>query len=180
MKKSTNRLLAILVLLCFAFPVHAKDDDFKSVVKMIEQFYGVKHQGLPFLARAGLKVVGAGARIKGGDARRFAEAGSIKLALFEDQKFSGDFLKFRASLNNALNLEWTPLIQTFSATDQEQAYIFLRNSGDKWNVLVITIEPSDAVVVQANISQKSLVELLKDPEGATKSIIREAAITDQE
>ena len=42
--------------------------DFNSVVKMIEQFYGVKHIGIPFLAKAGMKVATTAARIKGGQA----------------------------------------------------------------------------------------------------------------
>ena len=65
--------------------VQAKGDDFKSVVKLIEQFYGVKHQGIPFLAKAGMKVATTAARIKGGTARRLAEAGSVKVAVFEEQ-----------------------------------------------------------------------------------------------
>src|SRR4051812_42781694 len=84
--------------------VHAKGDDFNSVVKMIEQFYRVKHEGIPFLAKTGMRVATAAARIKGGEAKRLAEAGSIKLAVFDDQNFAGDFTKFRTSLNDALNV----------------------------------------------------------------------------
>lgn len=157
---------------------YAKDDDFKSVVKMIEQFYRVKHQGLPFLAKAGMKVATTAARIKGGDAKRIAEAGSIKLAVFENQQFNGDFTKFRASLNEALNVSWMPLMQTLSS--QDQTYIFLRDGGGKFNVLVVTIAERDATVVQVNISQKNLAQLLRDPEGTGKTITEEATIVDQE
>ena len=174
------KLFITIALVAFSIPVQAKDDDFKSVVKMIEQFYGVKHQGIPFLARAGMKVATTAARIKGGEAKRIAEAGSIKLAIFEDQDFDGDFIKFRASLNGALSLTWTPLIQTLSATDEEQTYIFLRSAGDKFNVLVITIEPREATVVQVTLSPKNLALLLKDPEGTGKAITQEATIVDQE
>src|SRR6185503_4473532 len=38
-------------ILTTANVVHAKGDDFNSVVKMIEQFYRVKHVGVPFLAK---------------------------------------------------------------------------------------------------------------------------------
>ena len=158
----------------------AKDDDFKSVVKMIEQFYGVKHVGIPFLARAGMKVATTAARIKGGEAKRIAEAGSIKLAVFEDQDFDGDFVKFRASLNGALSLTWSPLVQTLSAKDAEQTYVFMRSAGEKFNVLVITIESREATVVQVTLSPKNLALLLKDPEGTGKAITQEATIIDQE
>jgi len=169
-----------LALLVFSIPVHAGDDDFKSVVKMIEQFYRVKHQGIPFLARAGMKVGTTAAKIKGGEAKRIAEAGSVKLAVFEDQAFNGDFTKFRASLNGALNDTWMPLIQTLSAKSAEQNYIYLRSAGEKYNVLVITINERDATVVQVTVSSKNLALLLKDPEGTGKSITDEATINDQE
>ncbi len=182
MKKiATKILIAIFVLCCASLPVvRAKGDDFNSVVKMIEEFYNVKHVGIPFLAKAGMKVATTAARIKGGTARRLAEAGSIKLAVFEDQAFNGDFRKFRTSLNQALSVTWMPLIQTLSAAGEEQTYIFLRDAGDKTNVLVITIDQHDATVVQVTLSQKNLALLLKDPEGTGKAITEEATLIDQE
>lgn len=182
MKTIRIRTLAVLSL-ALVLPVavvQAKGDDFKSVVKLIEQFYGVKHQGIPFLAKAGMKVATTAARIKGGTARRLAEAGSVKVAVFEDQTFDGEFMRFRTSLNAAMNRTWTPLIQTLSADNEEQVYIFVRESGEKFNVLVITIEAREAVVVQVTLSPKNFALLLKDPEGTGKSITEEATIVDQE
>jgi Trk-type K+ transport system membrane component len=102
------------------------------------------------------------------------------MAVFENQDFDGDFTKFRTSLNGALTATWMPLIQTTSATTQDQNYIFLREASDKFNVLVITITSRDATVVQVNLSRKNLALLLKDPEGTGKSITEEATIIDQE
>jgi len=180
MKAIATWILVIAMILTTANAVSAKGDDFNSVVKMIEQFYRVKHEGIPFLAKAGMKIGTTAARIKGGQARRLAEAGSIKLAVFEDQDFNGDFTKFRASLNESLNATWMPLIQTLSGQDEEQVYIFLKDAGDKINVLVITIEQRDATVVQVTLSPKNLALLLKDPEGTGKAITQEATINDQE
>src|SRR3982750_3996174 len=123
--RTTFITIMLLAVLISTTVVRAKGDDFNSIVKMIEQFYRVKHEGIPFLAKAGMKVATTAARIKGGQAKRLAEAGSIKLAVFEDQSFAGDFMKFRASLNDALNATWMPLIQTLSAKNEEQVYIFL-------------------------------------------------------
>ena len=172
--------IAIILLVFASTAVPAKDDDFKTVVKMIEQFYSVKHVGIPFLAKAGMKVATTAARIKGGEAKRIAEAGSIKLAVFENQEFNGDFIKFRTSLNGALNTTWMPLIQTLSATNGEQTYIYLRDAGQKFHVLVITIAERDATVVQITIKPEHLARLLRDPEGTGKEITEEATIIDQE
>lgn len=180
MKTLLTKIFIAVVLVAFSTPVQAKDDDFNSVVKMIEQFYGVKHVGIPFLAKAGMKVATTAARIKGGEAKRIAEAGSIKLAVFENQDFDGDFVKFRASLNGALSLTWIPVIQTLSAKGEEQTYIFLRSAGEKFNVLVITIDQRDATVVQVTLSPKNLALLMKDPEGTGKAITEEATLIDQE
>ncbi|HEY2960810.1 MAG TPA: hypothetical protein VGJ37_00215 [Pyrinomonadaceae bacterium] len=180
---STNhfkRIAAVLLLFSLASMVQAKGDDFNSVVRMIEQFYGVKHEGIPFLAKAGMKAARTAARIKGGTARQIAEAGSIKLAVFEDQAFAGEFTKFRSTLNAALNESWLPLVQTLSATTAEQTYIFTREAGEKFNVLLITIEQREATVVQVNLSPKNFARLLKDPEGTGKALTEEATIIDQE
>ena len=177
------RFFVIIILvanLASTSVTRAKGDDFKSVVKLIEQFYSVKHQGIPFLAKAGMKVATTAARIKGGQARRIAEAGSIKVAVFENQEFAGDFTKFRATLNGALNVSWVPLIQTLSATTQDQNYVFLRDAGGKFSVLVVTITQRDATVVQVNVSKENLALLLRDPEGTGKTITEEATIVDQE
>lgn len=180
MKAIATSILLVVMVLTTANVAQAKGDDFNSVVKMIEQFYRVKHVGLPFLAKAGMKVATTAARIKGGEARRIAEAGSVKLAVFEDQAFNGDVIRFRSSLNEALNVTWMPLVQTLSAAENEQVYIFLKDAGDKFNVLVITIDQRDATVVQVTLSPKNLALLLKDPEGTGKAITQEATINDQE
>ena len=180
MKAIATGILVVAFVLTAANVAHAKGDDFNSVVKMIEQFYQVKHEGIPFLAKAGMKVATTAARIKGGEAKRIAEAGSVKLAVFENQNFAGNLMKFRNSLNEALNVTWMPLIQTVSAPAEEQVYIFLKDAGDKFNVLVITIEQRDATVVQVTLSPKNLALLLKDPEGTGKAITQEATINDQE
>jgi hypothetical protein len=176
MKRSISiRLVgAFLAVTVGATTAFAKGDDFNSVVKMIEDFYKVKHEGIPFLAKAAMKTVGVGAKIKGGDARRFAEAGSIKFATFEDQQFKGDQMKFRQLLNDSLNETWMPLVQTLAVPDQEQSYIFVRENGDKFRVLIVVIEASDATVVQATVSPKNLALLMKDPEAGAKAITQEA------
>ena len=59
----------------------AKGDDFNAAVKLVERFYGVKHKGIPFLARAGMKTATTVARIAGGpkaaDSRSRQRTGSV-------------------------------------------------------------------------------------------------------
>src|SRR6266542_3463763 len=147
MKKSISIDFMFIALAGLINTAQAKGDDFGAVVKLIEQFYQVKHKSIPFLARAGIKTSTTVARIAGGSKRQLAEAGSVKVAYFEDQDFKGRFGEFKFSLGTALAGSWSPLIQVASLKDGEQTYIYVRDGGEKFNVLLITIEPREACVV---------------------------------
>jgi len=158
----------------------SRGDDFGAVVKLIEQFYHVKHQSIPLLARASMKAATTAARIKGGEYKRLAEAGSARIVFFEDQDFHwrGGITDFRKSLTTAVGQTWSPLIQTLSPKEEEQTYIFVRNEGDKFNVLVVTIERREAVVVQVNLKPSTLAQLLRDPDEMGKAITDDATRDD--
>ena len=157
-------------------------DDFGAVVKLIEEFYHVKHQSIPLLARASLKAATTAARIKGGEYKRLAEAGSARVVFFEDQVFDsrGGIAGFKSSLTTAVGETWSPLIQTLSAKDEEQTYIFVRNAGEKFNVLVVTIERREAIVVQVNLKPDTLAMLLRDPNEMGKAITDDATKDDNQ
>ena len=158
----------------------AKGGEFGEVVKAIEQFYHVKHQSIPFLARAGMKATTTVARIRGGEYKRLAEAGSVKIAFFEDQDFNsrGGIAAFKTSLTRALGDTWSPLVQTLSPKDDEQTHIFIRNAGEKVNVLVVTLERRDGVVVQVNLSPRTLAALMQDPGDMGRAITDDATRDD--
>jgi len=181
MKKSIVFSFTVLALLGFAPVTQAKDDGFGEVVKLIERFYHVKHEGIPLLARAGLKTATTVARISGGQRRQIAEAGSVKVAYFEDQDFrpSGSYTGFKSSMNSVLT-GWSPLIQVASPKEEAQTYIYLRDAGNKFNVMVVTIERREACVVQVNLSPESLAKLMRNPDEMGNTITVEATTNDRE
>src|SRR6267378_271376 len=158
----------------------ARGDGFNDAVRTIEQFYHVKHQNIPLLARAGMKAVRTAARIKGGEYRRLAEAGSVRVAFFEDQNFDsrGEIATFKASMQAVLTGEWSPLVQTLAPKDEEQTYIYIRGAGEKFQVLVVNIERHEATVIQATITPEALAQLMKDPQGMGKTLTEDATIND--
>ena len=158
----------------------AHGDGFNDAVKIIEQFYHVKHQNIPLLARAGVKAVRSAARMKGGDYKRLAEAGSVRVAFFEDQNFDsrGQIVTFKQSMQATLAGTWSPLVQTLAPKNEEQTYIFIRDAADKFHVLIVTIDRHDATVVQATVSPEILAQLMKDPEGMGKALTEDATIND--
>ena len=158
----------------------AKSDEFGAVVKAIEQFYRVKHQSIPFLARAGMKAATTAARIKGGEYKRLAEAGSVKVAFFQDQDFDsrGGITAFKTILTNAVGVTWSPLVQTLAPRDEEQTYIFIRNAGEKINVLVVTLARREGTVVQVNLNPRALALLMQSPGDMGKAITDDATQND--
>ena len=178
-----KKLIAItIVLLSLATVANSKGDDFNDVVKLVERFYHVKHKGIPFLARAGMKTATTVARLAGGQKRQLAEAGSVKVAYFEDQDFtsSGNFAQFKSTMNAALSTTWSPLVQVASPATDEQTHVYLRESGDKFNVLVLTIEPREACIVQVTLSPRTLAQLMRNPDDMGRSITVEATTEDRE
>lgn len=189
MKKLTLvGMLALVLTLVSGSPAQAKNDNkndnkadnFDGVVKVIERFYHVKHKSIPLLARAGMKTALTAARIAGGSKKRLAEAGSVKVAYFEDQDFDAGrgVARFQTAINTVLGQTWSPFVQVTSPRSGEQVYIFLRNAGEKFHVMAITIDRRDASVVQITLSPSSLAKLLQDPEDMGRAINDEAT-TDQ-
>jgi len=172
-------IVAVFVCAPVSHPF-ARGDDFETVVKMIEQFYHVKHQSIPFLARAGMKAAKTAARIRGGDYRRLAEAGSVRVAFFEDQEFNsrGRMAGFKAAMKTTLEQDWSALVQTLAPKDEEQNYIYLRAAGQKFHVLIVTIDRREATVVQATIAPDVLAKLLKDPNEMGKTLTQDATTSD--
>lgn len=179
MKKAVVLSFIFLALAGFTSVAHAKGDDFGAVVKLIEQFYHVKHQEIPFLARAGMKTATTVARISGGRRRQIAEAGSVKVAYFEDQDFkaNGSLTAFKNSMGATLP-SWSPFIQVASGKDGEQTYLYLRDAGEKFNVLVVTLEPRNACVVQITVSPENLAKLMMNPDEMGKTITVDATTDD--
>jgi hypothetical protein len=176
MKKTIAAVLMFIALAAVVPVSQAKGDDFNDVVKLIEQFYHVKHHGIPFLARAGIKTATTVARISGGRRRQIAEAGSVKVAYFEDQDFrsKGDYAQFKSAVAAALDGDWSPLVQVASPQAHEQTYIYLRDAGEKFNVLVVTLEAREACVVQVNVSPSNLAKLMQNPDEMGNTITVDA------
>jgi hypothetical protein len=173
-------LFTALFLGALPAPALARGDGFNDVVKTIEQFYHVKHQSIPLLARAGMKAARTAARLRGGEYKPLADAGSVRVAFFEDQDFDshGQIAAFKSSMRTTLEVNWSALIQTLSPKTEEQNYIFIRDAGDKFQVLVVSIERRDATVVQATLSPAVLAQLMKDPDEMGKALTEEATIND--
>ncbi|HEY9402196.1 MAG TPA: hypothetical protein VIQ24_05855 [Pyrinomonadaceae bacterium] len=177
----------ILLLLLVAFthapasPIVAaaatkKDAEYSAVVKLIESHYRVKHRGIPFAANLGVKT----AKVVSKNARRVLRFGSFKLAIFEDQDFSGRDAgtDIRAVLRRTLEPEWHPLVAV-QLEEEGRTYTYTKADGDKFKVLVIVIGQRDATVLQVNLNPEDFAKLLLNPEHESRELTNEATSVEQ-
>jgi hypothetical protein len=180
MLKTLTTFIAITLALSMPIGASADRDGFSEAVKLIEHFYHVKHQSVPLLARAGMKAVKTAAKIRGGEYKKLAEAGSVRVAFFEEQTFDsrGEIASFKSAMQNALADQWSALVQTLAPKTEEQTYVYVRDAGKNFHVLVITIERREATVIQATLAPQILAELLKNPDEMGKALTDEATVSD--
>lgn len=145
-----------------------KATDFGDVVKLIEKHYGVRARGIPLAARAG---IGVARKLT-----RYGEYGSFKVAYFEDQSFDepAGGASLHARMSAAMEPEWSALVHVSSGANSEKTFIYTRDAGKFYKILVVTIQQRDAIVVQADISPQKLMLLLRDPDTAAKTVTDEA------
>ena len=180
MAKIITFLAAVALAVATPFAVRAQGDGFNETVRVIEQFYHVKHQSVSLIARAGVKAATTAAKIRGGEYKKLAEAGSIRVATFEEVTFDshGDIASFKAMLQRGLGQDWSPFVQVLEPKTEEQNYVYLRDAGKNFHVLIITIDKHEAAVVQATVAPGILAQLLKNPEETGKALFDEATMSD--
>jgi hypothetical protein len=180
MLKTLTTIIAVTLALSMPICASPDRDGFSDAVKLVEQFYHVKHQSIPLLARASMKAVKTAAQVRGGEYKKLAEAGSVRVAFFEEQTFDshGQIASFKSAVQNALADQWSALVQTLAPKTEEQTYVYVRDAGKNFHVLVITIERREATVIQASVTPQILAELLKNPDEMGKALTDEATISD--
>jgi hypothetical protein len=172
-------LLLVASVTTNALPVAAavaKGAEYSAVVKLVETHYRVKHRGIPFVANLGVKT----AKVVSKSARRVLRFGDFKLAIFEDQDFSGRDAKgdIRAGLRRTLEPEWHPLVAV-RLEEEGQTYTYTKADGDKFKVLIVVIGQRDATVLQVNLNPEEFAKLLLNPEHESRELTNEATSVEQ-
>jgi hypothetical protein len=179
-------VVVIIALACAPFVVAAggattKGAEHSAVVKLIESHYRVKHRGIPFVAgvaNLGVKT----AKVVSKQARRALRFGDIKLAIFEDQDFSGrDAVggDIRTGLRRTLEPEWHPLAAVRLEEDG-QTYTYTKTDDGKFKVLIIVIGQRDATVLQVSLNLEDFGKLLLNPERESRELLNEASSVEQD
>lgn len=157
MKRKRNKFLLIAVLVMAAGTATARDE-FGEVVGHIESHYHV-HRNYGFIMGfAGMMV-------------KISHVGGVKTlktAIFEDQSFTGlgSGQEFDQLMRKALKSGWRPVVQSHSRRTGEHTYIYARGDGRDLRVLLATVEPSEAVVMELKVNPARLEDFIDKHSGS--------------
>ena len=153
--RSLLTLPATVLALIAVSPASARDRGFDSVVQAVSTTYH---------ARQSLRLVTWFA----GMASKFARpegVKSLRMAIFEDQDFTprdGE-AQFEQAVQSALQENWQPLVRVRSNRDGERTLIYARESGKDVKLFIVTLEPSEAVVMEVKMNARKFSEMVDEP-----------------
>lgn len=133
------------------------DHEFNGVVHAIEDHYGVRHMRIPFLSFA----VSFAARPAG--------VSGIRLAVFEDFHPSPASMHAGASedlqnvVEHSLGPDWHLFVRTRTQDDSDDILIYVNLGEARLEMMIVTIEPDEATVVEMNLSDRALKKWLDEP-----------------
>ncbi|HWZ44893.1 MAG TPA: hypothetical protein VNW97_15565 [Candidatus Saccharimonadales bacterium] len=148
-----NRIVLFALLVLIAQTAMAKDE-FTEVVHHIESHYHVHRNFRFMMGFAGMMV-------------KVSHAGGVKTlnaAIFEDQQFQGSGAdnEFDEVMRKALKSGWSPVVRTHSRLSGERTYIYARSDGRDLKILLATVEPGEAVVMEFKVNPQKLEDFIHE------------------
>jgi hypothetical protein len=90
---------------------------------------------------------------------------NLDLAIFQNLHGSDGraSIAFISTVRKNVGREWTPWMSTFSRITGERTAIFARPAGRHWELLIATMEPSEATLLRIKINRARMIEYIQDP-----------------
>lgn len=149
-------------VLALSLPGWARDREFSAAVHHIESTYHV-HRSHRFL------MWGVGMIVKVAHPEGVS---SLRLAIFEDQKFSGagDDMQFTSLLEKSLRQTsdefgteaWQRMVRVWSRHEGERTYIYARPRGNDLELFIVALETDEAVVLKLRMNPDKLDEFVNE------------------
>jgi hypothetical protein len=144
-------LRVLALVLCASTFAAAGDHDFNGVVHAIESSYGVHHTHIPLMGVALFF-----ARPEG--------ASGIKLAVFENFQAPNDAADVSRVVESSIGPGWYPFVKVRSKGESgETTLVYASPAGGKLRMLIVSIEPTEATVVELKVSDRSITKWIHEP-----------------
>ena len=158
-KKRFLQVVIIIVLLSLATsPAFAGDKSFSTVVNHIKSNYNGKQQsffGMMMFARLAVKM------IKPAGVKNFKVVYIRELDYARGPRPGQS--EFHSVIRSKIEPVWSPLVQFSSPREKQWTYVYALHEKEDIKILVVTMQKSEAFVVQAKFSPAKLIEFMNDP-----------------
>lgn len=153
MKTIVRSFVIILILSFVAVGVSAKPDPYKLMVNHLKKRYNAKQMRLPFvigLASFGARIYTRGA-VKG-----------LKVAIFKEQNFT-ETIKDPGfeSIFRTFDASWTPMIRSYSRKQLQRTYLYAKEVGKDFQIMVAALQPDNAVVLTVKLNPAALARFIE-------------------
>lgn len=146
-----------VALLLLALPLLA-GNDFDTLVRVMESNYGTRRLQIPFMGFANFLVKVA----------RPAGTKDFKLAVFEHVDASRH--PSAEQLDAAFQPQgWKPFVKVMSNRKGERVHLYARQSQSDHELLITTLERSEAVMVRVRVNADHLARWVNNPVGMCRS-----------
>lgn len=158
-----RRLLLPLVLAASCAPAFAVERDFGDVVRALSDEFHTRPTRIPLFGLVNAFTFVA----------RPAGARHIDLAIFENLSMAGrDTREVMDKVKRAVGRGWAPFVSVRSrrAGQEQLVLVYMRTEGRNCRLLVTSVEPNEAVVVELKVNPDGLRQWIGDPEESALSI----------
>ena len=148
------RYLALgFALILSAAPAHAGDREFQEIVGRLSDAY--HKRPMRFMG-----LVSFAARVAHPEG-----TSGLRLAIFDDidPAVRPDSSEFDGFMQRTLGPDFHPFVRVRSNRDGEQTYIYTKDNKGGWDMLLVTVEPTEAVVVKMRLNQDAMRRWVDDP-----------------
>jgi hypothetical protein len=161
-----NKLVLVAAVAAFLLPpssdAFARNRGFNAVVQAVCATYHARqnYRFVSWLAGIATKVV------------RPEGVKSLRMAIFEDQDFTPrkSDVEFEEAVQKALQDNWSPIVRVTSRRDGERTSVYARQSGQDIRMVIITLEETEAVVMEVKMNARKFGEMMNDPENISVSL----------
>ena len=152
--KSIARSFALLLIFAFlTAPVAAKPDPYQSVINHLKKRYNAKQMRLPLI----IGLASFGARMYTGGAVK-----GLKVAIFKEQNFT-ETIKDPGfeSVFRTFDTSWMPMIRFYSRKQIQRTYLYAKEVGKDYQIMIATLQPDNAVVLTAKLNPAQLAKFIE-------------------
>lgn len=153
MKSIARSFIVIIIASFLTATIAAKPDPYKMMVNHLKKKYNARQMRLPPI----MGLVSFGARLYTKGAVK-----GLKVAIFKEQNFSEPITDpgFE-SVFQSFDASWTPMIRFYSRKQMQRTYLYAKEAGKDYQVMITALQPDNAVVLTVKLNPEQLAKFIE-------------------